>query len=48
MKYSIRIAKRICIKKGDKHFGRRMFIIHLLKNKRVYKWFSIYPWRIKL
>lgn len=45
MKYSIKIVKRICIKKDDKNFGRRMLIVHLLKNKAVYKWFCIYLWK---
>ncbi len=44
--YSIKIIKRICIKKDDKHFGKRMLIIHLLKDKKIYKWFNIYLWKI--
>lgn len=47
MKYSIKIVKRICIKKDDKNFGRRMLIVHLLKDKLVFKWFYIFLWKVR-
>jgi len=45
--YSIKFIKRICIRKSSKHFGKRMLIIHLLKNGGIYKWLTIYLWKVR-
>jgi hypothetical protein len=47
-KYSLLFIYKIFIRKNHKWFGKRIIIVHLLKNNFTYKWTYIPLWKARV
>lgn len=49
MKYSLIVLYRIQIQKNHPKFGHRKLLIHIQKDKKNWKWWTVnLPWKAKL